>query len=242
MTPSPEDRRALLALVSRVVNHETAARALVTGIGYPPDRLPAWHRPDEWWWQVFADFDDGVLADPYARLIRAVADRLPANGEAARLCRTYFDARQGNTTVTTSPADRKPVFLCHASQDKPAVRALHARLRSDGFDPWLDEEDLLPGQDWDRQIRYALRDSVAVLVLVSAESVVKRGYLQKEIRQVLDIADEFPDGAIFVIPVLLGDVALPDRLARWQAAALFRPDGYDRLLRSLSAVVAATGR
>ncbi len=51
------------------------------------------------------------------------------------------------------------VFLCHASQDKPAVRRIHARLKRDGFLPWLDEKQILAGQDWDLEIRRAVRDS-----------------------------------------------------------------------------------
>ena len=39
------------------------------------------------------------------------------------------------------------VFLCHSSADKEAVRKFYQRLRRDGFKPWLDEEDILPGQD-----------------------------------------------------------------------------------------------
>ncbi|MBI5839508.1 MAG: toll/interleukin-1 receptor domain-containing protein [Chloroflexi bacterium] len=46
------------------------------------------------------------------------------------------------------------VFLCHASQDKPIVRELYQRLNAEGWiDPWLDEEKLLPGQDWDTKTR-----------------------------------------------------------------------------------------
>ena len=39
------------------------------------------------------------------------------------------------------------LFLCHASDDKPAVRTLYASLKSvPWIDPWLDEENLLPGR------------------------------------------------------------------------------------------------
>jgi hypothetical protein len=50
--------------------------------------------------------------------------------------------------------DRKlRVFLCHSSQDKPIVRELYQRLNAEGWiDPGLDEEKLLPGQDWDMEI------------------------------------------------------------------------------------------
>ena len=40
------------------------------------------------------------------------------------------------------------VFLCHSSNDKPAIRKIYQKLLVDGFKPWLNEEDLLPGQDW----------------------------------------------------------------------------------------------
>jgi hypothetical protein len=45
------------------------------------------------------------------------------------------------------------VFLCHSTDDKRKVRDLYRRLISDGFNAWLDEEKLLPGQNWDFEIR-----------------------------------------------------------------------------------------
>jgi hypothetical protein len=51
--------------------------------------------------------------------------------------------------------DRKlRVFLCHASQDKPVVRELCQKLLAEGWiNPWLDDEKLLPGQDWGMEIK-----------------------------------------------------------------------------------------
>ena len=56
------------------------------------------------------------------------------------------------------------VFLCHASQDKPAVRELYHKLRQAGLNPWLDEVELLPGQRWQREIPPAVRASDVVIV------------------------------------------------------------------------------
>ncbi len=40
------------------------------------------------------------------------------------------------------------VFLYHSSNDKPAVRELYQKLRAElWIQPWLDEEELYPGQD-----------------------------------------------------------------------------------------------
>jgi hypothetical protein len=58
------------------------------------------------------------------------------------------------------------IFLCHAVADKPAVRQLYRRLVSDGVSPWLDEEDLLPGQEWQSEIPKAVRASAAVIVFL----------------------------------------------------------------------------
>ncbi len=44
------------------------------------------------------------------------------------------------------------VFLCHASADKPKVRELYRTLKRRGVQPWLDAEDLIPGQNWEVEI------------------------------------------------------------------------------------------
>lgn len=125
------------------------------------------------------------------------------------------------------------IFLCHSSGDKVLVRQLFERLRADGFDPWLDEERLLAGQDWNLEITKAVRGTDVVVVCVSTDSVSKAGYVQREIKFALDVADEQPDGAIFLIPAKLDDCIVPERLGRWHWVGLYEEDGYDRLTKSL---------
>jgi len=48
---------------------------------------------------------------------------------------------------------RLRVFLCHAAGDKAQVRKLYDRLLSDGIEPWLDERQLLAGQDCEKRLR-----------------------------------------------------------------------------------------
>jgi hypothetical protein len=146
--------------------------------------------------------------------------------------------------VSSPPAPLGPlrVFLCHASGDKPAVRDLYQRLSQEKFiQPWLDEEELLPGQDWDTEIRKAVRVSDLVLVCLSPQSITKAGYVQKEIKFALDIADEQPEGTIFIIPTRLELCDVPERLQRWHWANLFETRGYERLLRALRLRAEAVG-
>ncbi len=142
--------------------------------------------------------------------------------------------------------DRKlRVFLCHGSQDKPVVRELYQRLLAEGWiDPWLDEEKLLPGQDWDMEIEEAVEAADAVIVCLSNNSTTKEGYVQKELRKVLDVSDEKPEGTIFVIPVRLDDIQIPRRLRMWQYVDLFpetqKTASHLRLISSLRKRVEST--
>ncbi|MGE0821566.1 MAG: SUMF1/EgtB/PvdO family nonheme iron enzyme [Candidatus Binatia bacterium] len=125
------------------------------------------------------------------------------------------------------------IFLCHSSGDKPAVRDLYKRLQADGLEPWLDEEDLLPGQKWQQEIPRAVRAADAILVCLSRDSIAKDGYVQKEIKYALDAADEKPEDTIFIIPLQLENCPIPERLKDWHVGNLYTDRGYDNLLRSL---------
>jgi hypothetical protein len=137
--------------------------------------------------------------------------------------------------LTTNSSRPLHVFLCHSSADKPAVRELYQRLKADGFAPWLDEENLIPGQDWRREIPRAVRDSDVVIVCLSKGSTGKAGYVQKEIGFALDVAEEQPEDTIFIIPLKLEECKVPDRLSRWHWVNYFASNGYGKLLRALHA-------
>jgi formylglycine-generating enzyme required for sulfatase activity len=130
---------------------------------------------------------------------------------------------------------RLKVFLCHASQDKPAVRELYKRLAAEKWiDPWLDEENLLPGQDFDLEIYKAARDSDSIIICLSKVSVAKEGYVNKEIRRALDAADEKPEGVIYIIPLRLDDCTPSfERLKKLHWADYFSPNAQEKLLKSL---------
>lgn len=130
------------------------------------------------------------------------------------------------------------VFICHSSQDKSTVRELYQRfLSEDWIDPWLDEVKLLPGQTWELEIEKAVETADAVIVCLSTSSVSKEGYIQRELKYVLDIALEKPEGTIFIIPLRLDNCEPPRRLREWQYADYFpvsiREISFARLLASL---------
>ena len=60
-------------------------------------------------------------------------------------------------------------------------RELYQRLNKDGVDAWLDKEKLLPGQDWELEIRKAVREADVVVVCLSKQ-FNQTGFRQKEVR------------------------------------------------------------
>jgi hypothetical protein len=124
------------------------------------------------------------------------------------------------------------VFLCHAHADRDAVRTLYTRLIKDGVDAWLDKEKLLPGQDWELEIRKAVREADVVVVCLSKQ-FNQAGFRQKEVRLALDTAMEQPEGEIFIIPARLEECDTLESLRKWHWVDLFDGDGYRRLMSSL---------
>ena len=129
------------------------------------------------------------------------------------------------------------VFLCHSSNDKPAVRELYQKLRAEPWiQPWLDEEELYPGQDWNMEIEKAVEAADAIIVCLTKNSINKEGYVQRELRIVLDFADYKPEGTLYIMPVRLEECEPPRRLRPWQYADYFegqRERALQRLLVSL---------
>lgn len=129
--------------------------------------------------------------------------------------------------------NRLQVFLCHSSNDKEIIRELFQKLVDEGFDPWLDEEKLLPGQDWDYEIKKALKASDAVIVFLSNNSVSKAGYVQKEIKWAIDLAQEQPEGEIFLIPARIENCNIPNQLSHLHSPEIFKQKGYLKLVEAL---------
>ncbi len=129
------------------------------------------------------------------------------------------------------------VFLCHASQDKPVVRELYQRLNAEGWiDPWLDEVNLLPGQDWRLEIEKSVENSDVVIACLSNTSVNKEGFVQREIRYAVSVALDKPEDTIFVVPLLLEICDVPRSIQKFHWVEYFgesKDEKYKALLLAL---------
>ena len=126
------------------------------------------------------------------------------------------------------------VFLNHATEDKSLVRNLYAELKKTSWiHPWLDDIELLPGQDWAMEIDKAMREADACLVCISRTSIKKTGYVQAEIRKAEEQQSLRPPGSIYMIPVLLENCIVPPNLRKYQWVNITLPGQVDKIIRSL---------
>lgn len=125
------------------------------------------------------------------------------------------------------------IFISYAREDQARAQELCRKLEEAGFRPWLDTRDILPGEKWRVAIKAALEASDFVLVCLSSHSVEKRGFLQREIRDALDLRQEFLDSDIYLIPVRFEKVTVPEPLREFQWVDLFEEEGWPRLKKAI---------
>ncbi len=79
----------------------------------------------------------------------------------------------------------KLFFISHATQDEAIARQLKADLEEKGFLAWLAQSDIRNGQRWDQEIERGIKQSTALLYLVSPASRTSP-YVHDELMLALD--------------------------------------------------------
>ncbi len=124
----------------------------------------------------------------------------------------WFELNEGEVVFQSNGRSR--VFLAYAKEDRGEVKKLYDALKKAGFEPWMDEQKLLPGQNWPRAIQRSIELSDFFVICYSSRSVGKRGFFQSELRYGLDVAACVPLDEVFLIPVRLNDCEVPFQIAR----------------------------
>ncbi|MDM8514939.1 TIR domain-containing protein [Desulfobacterales bacterium HSG16] len=134
-------------------------------------------------------------------------------------------------------ADDVKVFISYAGEDYETAKKLYDDLKDGGVTPWIDKVDLLPGQRWKPAITKAIKQSRFFLALLSSRSVSEKGFFHAELKKALEVFDEFSEEEIFLIPLLIDDCEIPERLEHINCVELF-PD-YDKTVSSILRVLQA---
>ncbi|MES1256994.1 MAG: TIR domain-containing protein, partial [Acidobacteriota bacterium] len=128
--------------------------------------------------------------------------------------------------------ERPQIFLSYAREDQIVVAKLYRKLKGAGLRPWMDVEDIAPGEDWQGSINKAVETSAVFLAFLSPRSVSKAGVLRREMELARKIRAK-KDAPLRVIPVRIEPCDAPDVLRDLQWIDLYDPDGWERLLRAI---------
>jgi TIR domain/Protein of unknown function (DUF3298) len=126
------------------------------------------------------------------------------------------------------------IFISYAKEDITFAEKLYSFLKENDFHPWLDKKDLLPGQDWNFTIKKTLREADYIIVLLSSNSVQKRGYVQREFKLALDYYEEKLDDDIYLIPLKINNCEIPSKLNKFQWTDYKEDDSFQKILQSLN--------
>ena len=97
------------------------------------------------------------------------------------------------------------VFISYASEDYNSAKKIYDFLSCTNYEPWLDKEKILPGQDWDLEINDNLSAADFIIILISNTSLRKRGYIQKEYKVARSLMEYKLNNDIYIVPVTLED-------------------------------------
>jgi eukaryotic-like serine/threonine-protein kinase len=130
-----------------------------------------------------------------------------------------------------SNAEIFDVFLCHNSEDKPAIREISQKLAEKEIKPWLDEEEIRPGTSWQTALGQQIESIKSAAVFVGESGLGP--WQNQEIQALLS---QFVKRECPVIPVVLPSAKttpdLPWTLANlhWVDFRVTNPDPLKQLI------------
>lgn len=133
------------------------------------------------------------------------------------------------------------VFISYARADAELVRPIYSALVEAGYDAWLDTERLVGGSPWKLEVTAAIRSAAAFIAVLSTRSVNHRGYVQRELKEALEVLKLLPSNQIYLIPVRLEAVEPTEPALEeltWIDMFPSVEKGMERILRTLATVPA----
>ena len=124
------------------------------------------------------------------------------------------------------------VFVSYASPDEAIARYVVNQLQQAGLHVWFDQEQILPGQDWQEVLREAVDERCGLFIsLISYETATRlTGWNVFERNLAARRRDRFADDAVFYLPVRIdgGDLLIPDNEPRGirRIQAVRKPGGH----------------
>lgn len=93
------------------------------------------------------------------------------------------------------------MFVSYAREDVHSAERIASAVGKTGLRAWLDIRQLSGGSRWKLTIAAVIRKADFFVAVLSTRSVGKRGFVQHEIREALEVALSIPEPRVFIVPV-----------------------------------------
>jgi len=125
------------------------------------------------------------------------------------------------------------VFISYSREDYDRVYPIYTRLLTEGYDPWMDKSKILTGQDWELEVAKIIRESSFFVACFSNNVMNSSGYVHKELKLGLEMADRQPEGHVYIIPIRLEECEVPLRYQSWDYCDFYNETDYEKLFKSI---------
>jgi len=95
------------------------------------------------------------------------------------------------------------IFLSHSHRDKALVREVRSYLPGH-VSTWIDENELLIGEDLKTSIRDAIQEEADFVIIFFGQEAMKSEWIRRELAWALDREKQI--GRVFILPILLDDI------------------------------------
>jgi len=120
------------------------------------------------------------------------------------------------------------IFLSYSQEDKEKVKSIYDKLSDEGFKPWMNTQNLLPGENTIPATDKAIRQSEIFVACLSSNSVRERGNFQRELKKAQEIFEEYLSNDIYLIPVRLNNCEIPIELEKFKCVDLFQNECWNK--------------
>lgn len=133
--------------------------------------------------------------------------------------------------IKSSQIERR-IFIVYARKDIETAKEVANLLRKANLEPWLDIDNIVPGQIWKDEINRAMASSGAAIILIS-EHLMAGNYSRHEMDMLLKGFKSGGVKSIPIIPVRIDDTTPPDDLSEIQWLDFWSENSRDKLLKGI---------
>ena len=135
--------------------------------------------------------------------LRARWERRTANRARPPLDQTDRSLGVGSTSSPSSPPT---IFISYMREDADAARRLYDAIDGLGGDVWLDERQISPGDEWEKEVLARIHGTVRLFVPVISRNTEAEdeGYVFREWLEAADRSRSIPRRR-FIVPVVIDD-------------------------------------